>query len=72
MLVHPSLLMELGDDRRRELTAEADQFRLLALARQARRCAAAARRRSQKAGAVRGQPTGTLASCEPSAAVPAR
>ena len=64
MLMHPDLLLTLANDRHRELIAEADRERLLTLARGARR--------ARKAPAVRGQPTGTLASCEPSAAVPAR
>jgi hypothetical protein len=64
MLMHPDLLLVLANDRHRELIAEADRERLLTIARKARR--------ARKAPAVRGQPTGTLASCEPSAAVPAR
>ena len=64
MLMHPDLLLALANDRHRELIAEADRERLLTIARMARR--------ARKAPAVRGQPTGTLASCEPSAAVPAR
>ena len=65
MLMHPEMMMDLAGDRRRELIAEADRARLLAAARQAARG-----RRSTEA--VRGQPTGTLASCEASAAVPVR
>ena len=64
MLIHPDLLLTLANDRHRELIAEADRERLLTSARVARR--------ARKAPAVRGQPAGTLASCEPSAAVPAR
>jgi hypothetical protein len=64
MLMHPDVLQVLANDRRRELIAEADRERLLTIARMARR--------ARKAPAVRGQPTGTLASCEPSVAVPAR
>jgi hypothetical protein len=64
MMMHPVLLMMLANSRNRELIAEADQRRLLGSARSARR--------ARKAQAVRGQPTGTLASCDPSAAVPAR
>jgi hypothetical protein len=67
MLMHPELLLTLANDRRRELIAEADRERLLTSARAARGV-----RRSKKYPAVRGRPTGTLASCEPSAAVPAR
>jgi hypothetical protein len=64
MLIHPDTLLVLANDRRRDLIAEADRGRLLTSARRVRR--------ARKAPAVRGQPTGTLASCEPSAAVPAR
>jgi hypothetical protein len=67
MLMHPDLLLAQAKDRRRELIAEADRERLLTIAFRARRA-----RRARKTPAVRGQPTGTLASCEPSAAVPAR
>ncbi|AGZ45090.1 hypothetical protein [Actinoplanes friuliensis] len=67
MFMHPDLLLVLANDRRRELIAEADRGRLLTIARAAR-----AARRARKATAVRGHPTGTLASCEPSVAVPAR
>ncbi|MGX6605258.1 hypothetical protein ACWKSP_24445 [Micromonosporaceae bacterium Da 78-11] len=64
MMMHPDLILALANDRHRELIAEADRYRLLAATRAARR--------ARKAPAVRGRPTGTLASCEPSAAVPAR
>ena len=64
MLMHSDLLLVLANDRRRELIAEADREHLLTIAFRARR--------GNKAPAVRGQPTGTLASCEPSATVPAR
>jgi hypothetical protein len=64
MLMHPDLMLALVHDRHRELIAEADRSRLLTSARRARR--------ARKAPVVRGHPTGTLASCEPSAAVPAR
>jgi hypothetical protein len=67
MLMHPDLMLALADDRHRELIAEGERERLLTSARVAREA-----RRAGKAQAVRGQPTGTLASCEPSAAVPAR
>ena len=67
MLIHPDFLLVLENDRHRELIAEADKGRLLTSARLTRRA-----RRATKATAVRGQSTGTLASCEPSAAVPAR
>lgn len=64
MFMHPDLLLALAIDRQRELIAEVDRQRLLTSARGARR--------ARKAPVVRGQPTGTLASCEPSVAVPAR
>jgi hypothetical protein len=64
MLMHPDVLLDLANDRRRDLIAEADRRRLVTMARMARQ--------ARKAPAVRGQPTGTLASCEPAAAVPAR
>jgi len=64
MWMHPDLLLSLANDRHRELVAESDRERLLTIARAARR--------ARKTAAARGRPTGTLASCEPSAAVPAR
>ena len=64
MLMHPDTFLALANDRHRELAADADKSRLLTIARAARR--------ARKAAAVRDRPTGTLASCEPSAAVPAR
>ena len=64
MLMHPDLMLTLANDRHRELMAEADRHRLLTSALRARR--------ARKAPAVRGRPAGTLASCEPSAVVPAR
>jgi len=67
MLIHSDLMLTLANERHRELIAEADRGRLLAGAREARRA-----RKARKVSAVRGQPTGTLASCDPSAAVPAR
>jgi len=66
MLIHPDLLMVLTNEHQRELFADADRGRVLTTARRARWS-----RRAGKAP-VRGKPTGTLASCEPSAAVPAR
>ena len=68
MLMHPDMLLVLANDHHREMIAEADRGRLLTSARLTRR----ARRAARHASAVRGQPTGTLASCEPSAVVPAR
>jgi hypothetical protein len=67
MTVHPMMLMMLADQRQRELADEAARHRVLAGAREARKA-----RRPRKTRAVRGQPTGTLASCDQSAAVPAR
>ena len=64
MLMHPDLMLVLANDRHRELIAEADRTRVLTSARAARK--------ARKAPAVRGQPAGTLASCEPTVAVPAR
>jgi len=64
MWMHPDVMLNLANDRHRDLIADADQERLLTIARTARR--------ARNAAAARGRPTGTLASCEPSAAVPAR
>jgi hypothetical protein len=64
MMMHPVMMMMLANQRQRDLVDEADRHRLLTSARDARK--------GRKARAVRGQPTGNLASCEPSAAVPAR
>ena len=64
MLMHPDMMLALANERHRELIAENEKRRLLGSAHRARR--------ARKSPAVRGRPTGTLASCEPSAAVPAR
>jgi hypothetical protein len=64
MLMHSDMMLILANDRQRELVAEAERARLLTSARRARK--------ARKASGVRGDPTGTLASCEPFAAVPAR
>ncbi len=64
MFMHPDVYLTLANDRHRELVADADREHLLTIARAARR--------ARKAAAARGRPAGTLASCEPSAAVPAR
>jgi len=64
MLLHRDLMLDLVNDRHREMIAEAERSRLLTIAHEARR--------ARKVPAVRGQPAGTLASCERSAAVPAR
>ena len=64
MMTHPEILLALADARRRELIAEAHRARLLTSARRARL--------ARKAPGGRGQPTGTLAPCGPSVAVPAR
>ncbi|MEU4625816.1 hypothetical protein AB0G04_38320 [Actinoplanes sp. NPDC023801] len=63
MLMHPGTMLELANERNRGLIADAERGRLLAGARA---------RRARKASAARGQPAGTLTSCDPSAAVPAR
>ena len=67
MLLHPDLMLTLANERHRELVAEAERSHLLSSTRAARWG-----RRARKAPAVRGRPAGTLAPCEPSAAVPAR
>jgi hypothetical protein len=64
MMVHPELMLYLINERHRERIAEADRQRLLAGVRRARS--------GRKNREVRGRPAGTLASCEPSVAVPAR
>jgi hypothetical protein len=64
MMMHPVMLMMLANQRQRELVSEADRSRVLAGAREARR--------ARKGRSVRGRPTGTLTSCDPSAVVPAR
>ncbi|MEO3742798.1 hypothetical protein [Plantactinospora sp. B5E13] len=64
MMNYPDTMLVLANERRRSLIAEADRERLLTSARRARR--------ARNTLAVRGQPTSTLASCEPSAAVPAQ
>ncbi|GAA1595488.1 hypothetical protein J3R03_001859 [Actinoplanes couchii] len=78
MLVHPSVLMDLANDHNRELIAEADRDRLLALVRCVRRRRKVRKEpdRGEKSGEKRaerrGQPAGTLASCEQSVVVPVR
>jgi hypothetical protein len=64
MFLHPDHMLTLAHQRHQELVAEADRHRLLDVARRARK--------ARKAPAVRGRPAGTLASCDPSAVVPAR
>jgi hypothetical protein len=64
MMIHPDMMLAIANQHHRELIAEGEQARLLRSARVSRW--------SRKGRAVRGQPTGTLASCESSAAVPAR
>ncbi|MEV4348884.1 hypothetical protein AB0J83_30880 [Actinoplanes sp. NPDC049596] len=61
MLAHTDLMLDLAHNQQRELIAEADKWRVLRSAREARR-----------ARKPRGRPDGSLASCEPSAVVPAR
>ena len=67
MMMHPELMLNLANERHRDLVAEAERSHLLRSTRAARWG-----RRARKAPAVRGRPAGTLAPCEPSAAVPAR
>lgn len=64
MLMNSEMLLELAKDRQGELIAEAHRNHLLTSARRARH--------ARKTSAARRQRTGTLASCEPSAAVPPR
>jgi hypothetical protein len=63
MYYQPDLLLSEFHKRQRELVAEADRYRLLAAVRRARR----ALRPTQ-----RGRPDGTLITCAPRAAAPAR
>ena len=67
MLMHSDLMLNFANERQREMIAEAERSRLLTRAREARRG-----RKARKV--VRGQPAGagTLSSCDPSVAVPAR
>jgi hypothetical protein len=51
MMMHPDLILAQANDRHRELIAEADRERLLAIARRARRG-----RRARHKAPVRGQP----------------
>ena len=67
MLIHPDLMLTLVNDRHRELIEHSARERLLSSAREARES-----RRARKALAHGKQATGNLASCEQSAAVPAR
>ncbi|MCA2212049.1 hypothetical protein [Jidongwangia harbinensis] len=64
MLMHPDLMLNLVNDRHRELVAESDRRSVLTIAR--------ATRRAGRARAARSRAAGTLAPCERSAAVPAR
>lgn len=66
MMIHPDLMLAMAHDRQHELIEEAERGRLLAFALRIRR-----ERRAHKER-VRGAPAGTLASCDPRAAVPAR
>jgi hypothetical protein len=67
MNMHPVMLMMLANQHQRDLVTAGEKARLLAAAREARQS-----RKARKGRAVRGRPAGTLTSCEPSAAVPAR
>ncbi|HEX5201006.1 hypothetical protein ACFQS1_39700 [Paractinoplanes rhizophilus] len=64
MLIHADLMLNLANERHRELIAESAKRSLLSSARRARK--------ARTSAAARGRPTGTLATCEPSVAVPAR
>jgi hypothetical protein len=64
MFLHPDMMLALANEHHRELIAEADQRRLLNLARLVRRAG--------KDPAARERRAGTLAPCETSAAVPVR
>ncbi|MCY1136981.1 hypothetical protein OWR29_03160 [Actinoplanes sp. Pm04-4] len=63
MLVHPELMLTMVNDRHREMIAESEKAQILKRAREALRA-----RRPRTAR----PPTGRVAPCEPSAAVPAR
>nr|WP_221375182.1 hypothetical protein [Actinoplanes polyasparticus] len=63
MLIHPELMLTLVNDRHREMIAEAEKSHLLKRAREFRV--------TRQARTAR-PPTGRVAPCEPSAAVPAR
>ena len=79
MISHPELMYLLASERQRELLAEADPFRQLRearLARKARRELARARHpAADRAAAARpatARSAGTLSTCGPSVAAPAR
>ena len=78
MITHPDLMYQLATERQRELIAEADPFRQLRearLARKARRERARARQPGVRIGAGRpvlSESAGTLPTCGPSVAAPAR
>jgi hypothetical protein len=74
MISHPELMYLLATERQRELIAEADPFRQL---REARRERARAHRRPAGDRIAAGRPAttghaGTLPTCGPSVAAPAR
>ncbi|HEY8472991.1 MAG TPA: hypothetical protein VIL37_10210 [Natronosporangium sp.] len=60
---YPDLTLMLASEYQRELTATAEQYRLLRRARRARRAARLGRRRGGMS-----DPAGTLAPCAPAAA----
>ncbi|MEJ3746230.1 hypothetical protein WEI85_23435 [Actinomycetes bacterium KLBMP 9797] len=66
MFGHPDIVLAQAYDRQRELIEEAHRGRLLDIALRARKARRATKER------VRGEPTGTLASCGPRAAAPAQ
>jgi hypothetical protein len=67
MMMHPMVFLTMATDHHRELIADAEKHHLLTIAREARKA-----RKARKNEVVRGHPAGNLASCEPSAVVPAR
>jgi hypothetical protein len=72
MLTHPDLMMAQMHHRQSEMLAEADRRRLLAAARRGRRRRGSRGPDGGITPPVRGRPDGTLASCEPRVAAPAR
>lgn len=64
MFTHPEMIMDLANERHRELIAEADRYRLINSARENRHS-----RRDRKNQKEVSDPAGTLAECE---TVPAR
>ena len=63
MLIHPELMLTIVNDRHREMIAESEKAHLLQRAREFR---------FTRRARVTRPPTGRVAPCEPSVAVPAR